>query len=164
MIVSAMLGLLALGDLFLAVRRTRLQVRRLLPASAPLYVWIEVRLHLSNLDRVRVSCEAFDHHPPECAIEGLPRALEIPAGGWAEFGYRLRPTREGTHPRSRSARCYSRNGEADQRIGCEQDYHVTLQLNMHLIQDLDRDSPSRQRRAGDACEFPRNVSPAASRK
>ncbi|HTS51872.1 MAG TPA: DUF58 domain-containing protein [Burkholderiales bacterium] len=95
MIASAVLGILALGDLLLAARRPRLEVRRLLPASAPLYVWIEVRLHLSNRDRVRVLCEAFDHHPPECAIEGLPRELAIPARGWAEFSYRLRPTTRG---------------------------------------------------------------------
>jgi uncharacterized protein (DUF58 family) len=95
MIVSAVFGVLALGDLLLAARRTPLQARRVLPASAPLYVWIEVRLHVSNPDRMRVSCEAFDHHPPEGAIEGLPRGLEIPAGGWAEFSYRLRPTTRG---------------------------------------------------------------------
>jgi len=94
-IAGAALGVLALADLFLAARRTRLQVRRQLPASAPLYVWIEVRLHLSNPDRMRLICEAFDHYPPECLSEGLPRRLAIPAGGWAEFGYRLRPTTRG---------------------------------------------------------------------
>ena len=94
-IAGAALGVLALADLFLAARRTRLQVRRQLPASAPLYVWIEVRLHLSNPDRMRLICEAFDHYPPECLSEGLPRRLAVPAGGWVEFGYRLRPTTRG---------------------------------------------------------------------
>ena len=94
-IAGAALGVLSLADLFLAVRGTRLQARRQLPASAPLYVWIEVRLHLSNPDRMRLTCDAFDHHPPECVSEGLPRRLAVPAGGWAEFGYRLRPITRG---------------------------------------------------------------------
>src|SRR5215470_4911884 len=64
-IAGAALGVLALADLFLAARRTRLHVRRQLPASAPLYVWIEVRFHLSNRDRMRLTCEAFDHYPAE---------------------------------------------------------------------------------------------------
>jgi uncharacterized protein (DUF58 family) len=94
-IASALLGAVAAGDMLLAARRVQLEARRLLPASAPLYVWIEARLHISNRDRMTVSCQAFDHHPAECAIEGLPRGLSIPAGGWAEFNYRLRPTSRG---------------------------------------------------------------------
>jgi uncharacterized protein (DUF58 family) len=92
---SGLLGAASLGDLLLSARRLRLEVRRQLPASAPLYVWTEARLHLSNRDRARVSCDAFDHHPAECTVEGLPRALSIPSGGWAEFSYRLRPTSRG---------------------------------------------------------------------
>jgi len=92
---SVVLAAMMLGDLLLSLRPLRLDVRRDLPASAPIYVWIEVRLHLSNPHRMRVSCDAFDHHPPECAVEGLPRALVIPHGGWAEFNYRLRPTSRG---------------------------------------------------------------------
>jgi uncharacterized protein (DUF58 family) len=83
------------GDLLLAARRVRVEARRVLPASAPLYVWIDARIHISNRDRVRLSCEAFDHHPPECMVEGLPRELEVPAGGWVEFQYRVRPTSRG---------------------------------------------------------------------
>jgi len=94
-VVSILLGATVLGDLFLSTRRLRLEVWRRLPASAPLYVWIDVRLHLSNLHRARISCDAFDHHPLECTVEGLPRTLAIPPGGWAEFNYRLRPTSRG---------------------------------------------------------------------
>src|SRR5262249_32042327 len=92
MVVGAGFGVLALAALLLSAGRTGRQVRRQLPGWAPLYVWIEVRLHLSNPDRLSVSCEAFDDHPLECAIEGLPRKLAVPPGGWAEFAYRLRPT------------------------------------------------------------------------
>ena len=95
LVASALLGAVALGDLLVTARRARIEARRVLPASAPLYVWIDVRLHLSNHDRLRAACEVFDHHPPECAVEGLPRSLAIPAGGWAEFSYRLRPSSRG---------------------------------------------------------------------
>jgi uncharacterized protein (DUF58 family) len=95
MVGSALFGAAVLGDLVVAARRVRIEARRVLPASAPLYVWIDVRVHLSNHDRLPVSCQAFDHHPPECAVEGLPRELGIPAGGWAEFSYRLRPSSRG---------------------------------------------------------------------
>ena len=94
-IVSALLGGAALVDLLLASRRLRIEARRQVPASAPLYVWTEVRLQVSNRDRTRLSCDAFDHHPAECSVEGLPRGLSIPPGGWAEFSYRLRPTSRG---------------------------------------------------------------------
>ena len=94
-LLSALIGIVALGDLLVAARRLRIEARRTLPASAPLYVWIDVRLHLSNHDRMSVSCQVFDHYPPECSLEGQPRDLAIPAGGWAEFSYRLRPTSRG---------------------------------------------------------------------
>ena len=94
-LLSALVGMVALGDLLVAARRIRIEARRTLPASAPLYVWIDVRLHLSNHDRMQVSCQLFDHYPPECSLEDLPRDLTIPAGGWAEFSYRLRPTSRG---------------------------------------------------------------------
>jgi uncharacterized protein (DUF58 family) len=95
LIASALLGAVVCGDLLLAARRVQIHARRMLPASAPLYVWTDARIHLSNRDRTPLSCEAFDHHPPECTVEGLPRTLSIPAGGWAEFHYRVRPTSRG---------------------------------------------------------------------
>jgi uncharacterized protein (DUF58 family) len=92
---SALIGAIALADLFLVQRRPRIDARRLLPGSAPLNVWLEARLHLSNHDRLRVSCEVHDHHPSECAAEGLPREVRIQPGGWTEFTYRLRPVSRG---------------------------------------------------------------------
>jgi uncharacterized protein (DUF58 family) len=95
LIASGLAGLAVLSDLLLVARRLRVEARRMLPGSAPLYVWIDARMHLSNRDRVGVMCEVYDHHPPECAMEGLPRELTIPAGGWAELHYRLRPASRG---------------------------------------------------------------------
>jgi uncharacterized protein (DUF58 family) len=94
-LLSALIGIVALGDLVAAARRIRVEARRILPASAPLYVWIDVRLHVTNRDRIRLSCLVFDHYPTECSLEGLPRDLDVPAGGWAEFSYRLRPSSRG---------------------------------------------------------------------
>ena len=45
--------------------------------------------------RRRISCEVFDHHPAQAAVEGLPLPLSIPAGAWAELSYRLRPVSRG---------------------------------------------------------------------
>ena len=95
LVAGALLGAIGLADLLMVQRRPRIEARRLLPGSAPLNVWLEPRLHLSNGDRLRITCQVHDHYPPECAAEGLPRELRIPAGGWAEFTYRLRPVSRG---------------------------------------------------------------------
>jgi len=93
--LSGLLGIAALADALLALRRPRLEARRLLPTSAPLGVWMEVRLHISNREKIAISCEAFDHYPAVCIVEGLPRTTSIPARGWSEFAYRLRPVARG---------------------------------------------------------------------
>jgi uncharacterized protein (DUF58 family) len=70
-------------------------VRRGVPGSAPLGVWIEIRLRLDNLDRIRVSCELFDHYPAACAVEGQPKRLTVAPRGWVELAYRLRAESRG---------------------------------------------------------------------
>ncbi|MEO8626552.1 MAG: DUF58 domain-containing protein [Betaproteobacteria bacterium] len=84
-----------IADAWLTRRTLHLEARRTLPYSAPLGGWIDVRIRLSNAGRIPVTCTAYDHHPAQCAIEGLPRRHTIAAGGWFEFAYRLRPTSRG---------------------------------------------------------------------
>jgi uncharacterized protein (DUF58 family) len=93
--LSALFGLVALSDALLAARPVRLEVRRGVPGSAPLGVWIEIRLRLDNLDRMRVSCELFDHYPAACAVEGQPKRLTAAPRGWVELAYRLRAESRG---------------------------------------------------------------------
>jgi uncharacterized protein (DUF58 family) len=69
--------------------------RRDLPASAALDVPVEVQLRLSNRGAARLRCEVFDSHPPEGVVEALPQLVSVPARGWAQIRYRLRPTRRG---------------------------------------------------------------------
>lgn len=93
--LSAGLGAVALADALIAARRLRLELRRTLPVSAPLGVWIDVRMRLHNHDRMQLSCEVFDHYPAACAVEAMPRRVSVAAEGWVELTYRLRAEARG---------------------------------------------------------------------
>ncbi len=106
-----------LFDLFLLMLLPRPTVERRLPGSAALNVGLDVHLRLHNPGAGALQVEVFDHHPPEGAVEGLPRTLPVPARGWAEMTYRLRPTsarESAVRPRSSCActrRCACGSGE-----------------------------------------------------
>jgi uncharacterized protein (DUF58 family) len=93
--LTAIFALVALSDALLAARRIKLEVRRSLPPSAPLGVWIDIRLRLDNYDRMRLSCELFDHYPGNCAVEGQPRRVNVAPRGHVELVYRLRAETRG---------------------------------------------------------------------
>ena len=95
LIATGILGAVAAVDLLLLALTRAPDVRRTLPGSAALSVGLDVQLRLSNPGAARVHCDLFDHHPQECSIEGLPRIVTVPARGWAELTYRLRPTSRG---------------------------------------------------------------------
>src|SRR4051794_27365007 len=80
--LTALLGIVALSDALLAARRVRIEVRRVLPGSAPLGVWLEVRLRVHNHDRITLAAEVFDHYPDGCAAENQPRRVTVAARGW----------------------------------------------------------------------------------
>lgn len=63
--------------------------------TLPLGVWIPVRLRLDNASDAGLDFQVFDHHPVEADVEGLPRHVHLPPGGWSEVEYRLRPRRRG---------------------------------------------------------------------
>src|SRR5690348_277240 len=89
--VSTVFVVIVLSDALLAARRVHVELRRSLPGSAPLGVWVDVRVRLENLDRMLLSCEVFDHYPAGCTVEGMPRRLRAAPRGWVELTYRLRP-------------------------------------------------------------------------
>lgn len=95
LIATAGLGFAVVLDLLLLALLPTPAARRTLPGSAALNVAIDVHLRLSNPGAARMHCEVYDHHPAECAVEGLPRGIALPARGWAEMTYRLRPTSRG---------------------------------------------------------------------
>ena len=95
LIGSGVAGAAALFDMLLLVLLPRQTAERRLPGSAALNVGLDVHLRLHNRAATFLRCEVFDHHPPQSVVEGLPRALRVPARGWAELTYRLRPTSRG---------------------------------------------------------------------
>jgi uncharacterized protein (DUF58 family) len=95
LIVSGIAAAAALLDLVLLLLSPRPSAERRLPGSAALNVWLDVRLRLHNPGATTLRVEVFDHHPAEGTVEGLPRAAALPARGWAEMIYRLRPTARG---------------------------------------------------------------------
>lgn len=56
----------------------------------------EVRVRLRNSGRRALRVEVFDHHPASCSTPDLPQAGVVPAEGFWEFGYALRPHERGT--------------------------------------------------------------------
>jgi uncharacterized protein (DUF58 family) len=95
LLASGALAVVVLLDALLLVLLPRPSARRSLPGSAALNVWIDCTLRLSNTGALPVRCEVYDHHPVECTASGLPLRLTLPARGWAQTSYRLRPTRRG---------------------------------------------------------------------
>lgn len=95
LIATGVFGAAVAADLLLLALTRVPQARRTLPGSAALNVGLEVHLRLSNPGATRVHCELFDHHPAQCSVEGLPRPISVPARGWAEMTYRVRPTSRG---------------------------------------------------------------------
>ncbi|OGA58309.1 MAG: hypothetical protein A3G81_29285 [Betaproteobacteria bacterium RIFCSPLOWO2_12_FULL_65_14] len=85
----------ALLDAWWASRLPVPAVARRVPASLALGVRTEVLLRIANRAARRLRCELHDHHPASFECEGLPRALELPAEGWTEARYQIRPVARG---------------------------------------------------------------------
>ncbi|HTL99167.1 MAG TPA: DUF58 domain-containing protein [Holophagaceae bacterium] len=83
---------LDLGALLL-VRNLSVERRApfILPNGAP----TPVRLKIHNAHRIPVRLTVHDGHPGGMEAVGLPHALRLPARGWAEHTYRLRPAGRG---------------------------------------------------------------------
>ena len=71
------------------------EVARRVAGSLPLGVWTEVRLRLHNPSQPALRVAAFDHYPSGDEITDLPQSTVIPAEGWAELRYQLRPRTRG---------------------------------------------------------------------
>ena len=93
--IGALLLLVAAIDLFKVSRRPDISVVRTVSGSLALGVWSEVRLRLQQAAGSPVVLEIFDHFPPHTEVRGMPMQTHIPAGGWAEISYEIRPTERG---------------------------------------------------------------------
>jgi uncharacterized protein (DUF58 family) len=69
--------------------------RRLIPGSLPLGVGHEVSLRLANLTASSLPVEVHDHYPAGAEVTGQPQSATLPANGWAQIAYRLRPVLRG---------------------------------------------------------------------
>jgi uncharacterized protein (DUF58 family) len=94
-LLAALAAIATLADASLALRLPRLPARRFVSASLPLGIWHEVVLRFSNPLARAVRLETYDRHPAGCELRGLPQSVAVPAGGWAEVRYALRPVERG---------------------------------------------------------------------
>ena len=92
---TALTALLCVFDAALAMRIETPPVRRTVPGSLPLGVTHEVALRFANGGRSPLLLTAFDHVPAVTEIEGQPQNVIVPAHGWAEIRYRMRPIQRG---------------------------------------------------------------------
>ncbi|MBI3448381.1 MAG: DUF58 domain-containing protein [Acidobacteria bacterium] len=92
---GALVTAAALSDLLASRRLPAPDVTRAVPSSIPVGNWCTVRLRLAAPAGRAIDVEVFDHHPPLAEVEGMPLAARVPAGGWVEISYRVRPRARG---------------------------------------------------------------------
>ncbi len=87
---------LAAGYDAVSLRRLpALQVERSAPESWALGIWQTVRLRLHNHSQHTWRVEIFDHYPRQAELSGQPQTSHLPAQGWVEQQYQLRPLHRG---------------------------------------------------------------------
>lgn len=92
---SALLLLLVSTDAFLALWPKGLEAEREATTSLPLGEWREVRVRLRNPSPFTLFVDLFDHHPSDFESRGLPAHHRLPARGFLEQPYQVRPTARG---------------------------------------------------------------------
>jgi uncharacterized protein (DUF58 family) len=92
---AAVLLAAAAFDAVLALNMQTPAAHRVVPGSLPLGVGHDVGIRLANGGRLALRVTVHDHHPPAAQVEGQPQPVVVPAKGWAELHYRLRPIERG---------------------------------------------------------------------
>ncbi|HJU84676.1 MAG TPA: DUF58 domain-containing protein [Holophagaceae bacterium] len=92
---GAALGASVLLDALLVLWPKGLQATRQLPGSLALGEWREVKVRVENPSRFPLVVELFDHHPEDFDSRGLPARHALPAGGFLEQVYQVRPRARG---------------------------------------------------------------------
>ena len=93
--ITALALVVAATDAVRALRLPPPAARRLVPGSLPLGVAHDIAIRLANVTRRAVTVEVHDHYPAGVEVQGQPQTVSVPAGGWVEVRYRLRPVRRG---------------------------------------------------------------------
>ncbi len=82
-------------DALLALRLQTPDAHRVVPGSLPVGVGHDVGIRLANGGARALRVTVHDHHPAAAQVEGQPQTVSVPAKGWAELRYRLRPVERG---------------------------------------------------------------------
>jgi uncharacterized protein (DUF58 family) len=82
-------------DAVLALRLETPGALRVVPGSLPLGVGHDVGIRLANGGTRMLRVIVHDHHPATTRVEGQPQTVSVPAKGWTELHYRLRPIERG---------------------------------------------------------------------
>ena len=85
----------AIADALLALRLPVPTAQRQVPGSLPLGVDHDIVIRLASDAAHGLHLEAYDLHPPQITVTGLPQSFTLPARGWTEIRYRLRPIERG---------------------------------------------------------------------
>ena len=93
--LGALMLLVAAVDLLATLRQPEISVVRQVSGTLALGVWGEVRLHIQHAAKSPIELEIFDHFPAHVEVRGMPAQTQIPASGWAEISYEIKPTERG---------------------------------------------------------------------
>jgi len=94
---SAALLAAMLVDVVLFATEPRPAVERRMAGSLPVGVERDVRLVVSNAARRALPVTVFDHHPAGFEARAMPTRVRLPARGWAQITYPVRPLERGDH-------------------------------------------------------------------
>jgi len=97
MVAALVMGILALTELSTVRSLPIPTVTRRIPHSLPLGVSGDVTVRLVSDAGHPIRVDVFDHYPTPHVISGLPRCLDVPAHGFSEFQYQLRPVARGEY-------------------------------------------------------------------
>jgi uncharacterized protein (DUF58 family) len=94
-IAGVLLAVAAVADGLLLRTPLDVEVSRALSGSLPIGVPSDVMLKIVNRTARALALEAYDHHPADALVDGLPVVLTLPAGRNAQFRYRFTPLKRG---------------------------------------------------------------------
>jgi uncharacterized protein (DUF58 family) len=94
-VAAALVVAFAAVDAIAALRMRPPAARRVVPGSLALGVPHDVTLRLATADDAPLACDVHDHHPALAEVHGLPQRVTVPAHGWAEVRYSLKPVARG---------------------------------------------------------------------
>ena len=92
---GGLIVLLAGYDLWALLRQPAVQVERHVAGTLALGVWSTVRLHIQHACNRAVTFAIVDHHPAQVDTRGMPAHAMLPAHGWVELRYEIRPLARG---------------------------------------------------------------------